>query len=134
MSLQTRLQAYNQLSTNIMFVTRVRPVTALRLVRANSASASRNITSHFPSYHQPSLRFRYSTASPAQNVTNTSVGSSLSNNLFQGTGRAGGKMSAQKIDGTALAQRIRKGLNETIRQKQAKNDRYKPSLVILQGN
>lgn len=42
-------------------------------------------------------------------------------------------MAAQKIDGTALAKRIRDGLNETIRQKQEQNHRYKPSLVILQG-
>lgn len=41
-------------------------------------------------------------------------------------------MAATKIDGTAIAKKIRERLNTEIAQKQAANPRYKPSLVILQ--
>jgi methylenetetrahydrofolate dehydrogenase (NADP+)/methenyltetrahydrofolate cyclohydrolase/formyltetrahydrofolate synthetase len=130
MALQTRLQLYTKLS-----IARVPPVTALLRLRANSPAPASSVTaSHFPSYHQPGLRTRYSTATSAQGVTDTSVQSSLSQNLFHRDKGLGAKMGAQKIDGTALAKRIRDGLNDTIRQKQEKNERYKPSLVIVQGN
>jgi len=42
-------------------------------------------------------------------------------------------MVAQKIDGTAIAKSIRERLNGEIKQKQEKNSRYKPSLIIIQG-
>jgi len=42
-------------------------------------------------------------------------------------------MVAQKIDGTAIAKSIRERLNNDIQQKQEKNPRYKPSLIIIQG-
>jgi len=42
-------------------------------------------------------------------------------------------MVAQKIDGTAIAKSIRERLNSNIQQKQEKNPRYKPSLIIIQG-
>lgn len=42
-------------------------------------------------------------------------------------------MVAQKIDGTAIAKSIRERLNSNIKQKQEKNPRYKPSLIIIQG-
>jgi len=42
-------------------------------------------------------------------------------------------MVAQKIDGTAIAKSIRERLNGEIKQKQEKNPRYKPSLIIIQG-
>lgn len=44
------------------------------------------------------------------------------------------KMTAEKIDGTAIAKRIRVRLQAEIKQKQETNPRYKPSLTIIQGN
>ena len=41
-------------------------------------------------------------------------------------------MPATKIDGTAIAKSIREKIAEDIAQKQAKNSRYQPSLVIIQ--
>jgi hypothetical protein len=43
-----------------------------------------------------------------------------------------GKMTAQKIDGTAIAKKIRERLGEEIKKKQETNPRYKPSLRIIQ--
>jgi hypothetical protein len=42
-------------------------------------------------------------------------------------------MTAQKLDGTAIAKSIREKLNAEILEKQKSNPRYKPSLVIIQG-
>lgn len=42
-------------------------------------------------------------------------------------------MVATKIDGTATAKSIREGLNAEIREAQASNPRFKPSLLIFQG-
>jgi methylenetetrahydrofolate dehydrogenase (NADP+)/methenyltetrahydrofolate cyclohydrolase/formyltetrahydrofolate synthetase len=42
-------------------------------------------------------------------------------------------MTAQKIDGTAIAKSIRERLGAKIKEKQAKNPRYRPSLKIVQG-
>src|SRR5687767_3545608 len=42
-------------------------------------------------------------------------------------------MVAQKIDGTAIAKGIRERLGAQIKEKQAKNPRYRPSLKIVQG-
>lgn len=41
-------------------------------------------------------------------------------------------MTATKIDGTAIAKSIREKISKDIAEKQAKNPRYKPSLVIIQ--
>ncbi len=41
-------------------------------------------------------------------------------------------MVAERIDGTAIARRIRENINAEIKQKQETNPRYKPSLVIVQ--
>lgn len=41
-------------------------------------------------------------------------------------------MTASKIDGTAIAKHIRERISRDIADKQAKNPRYKPSLVIIQ--
>lgn len=41
-------------------------------------------------------------------------------------------MTATKIDGTAIAKEIREQISKDIADKQAKNPRYKPSLVIIQ--
>ena len=41
-------------------------------------------------------------------------------------------MTATKIDGTAIAKSIREKIAKDIAEKQAKNSRYKPSLVIIQ--
>ena len=41
-------------------------------------------------------------------------------------------MAAEKIDGTAIAKTIRERINADIKEKQAKNPRYKPSLTIVQ--
>lgn len=41
-------------------------------------------------------------------------------------------MAAAKIDGTAIAKAIRERINAEIREKQAKNARYQPSLTIVQ--
>lgn len=41
-------------------------------------------------------------------------------------------MAAEKIDGTAIAKGIRERINAEIKEAQAKNPRYKPSLVIVQ--
>jgi methylenetetrahydrofolate dehydrogenase (NADP+)/methenyltetrahydrofolate cyclohydrolase/formyltetrahydrofolate synthetase len=41
-------------------------------------------------------------------------------------------MTAQKIDGTAIAKSIRERINKDIAEKQSLNPRYKPSLVIVQ--
>ena len=41
-------------------------------------------------------------------------------------------MMAEKIDGTAIAKSIREKINAEIKQTQASNPRYKPSLVIIQ--
>jgi hypothetical protein len=43
-------------------------------------------------------------------------------------------MTAQKIDGTAIAKSIREKLNAEIQEKQKSNPRYKPSFVIIQGS
>jgi|TARA_R110002003_G_scaffold117_23_gene10507 methylenetetrahydrofolate dehydrogenase (NADP+)/methenyltetrahydrofolate cyclohydrolase/formyltetrahydrofolate synthetase len=42
-------------------------------------------------------------------------------------------MTATKIDGTAIAKSIRERLGAKIRERQAANPRYKPSLKIVQG-
>jgi hypothetical protein len=42
-------------------------------------------------------------------------------------------MTAQKLDGTAIAKSIREKLNAEILEKQKSNPRYIPSLVIIQG-
>jgi len=42
-------------------------------------------------------------------------------------------MTATKIDGTAIAKSIRDGLKTEIEQIQQANPRFKPSLVIFQG-
>ena len=41
-------------------------------------------------------------------------------------------MAANKIDGTAIAQKIREKISEEIKQKQQSNPRYKPALTIVQ--
>ncbi|MCJ1471391.1 tetrahydrofolate synthase [Lambiella insularis] len=41
-------------------------------------------------------------------------------------------MAAAKIDGTAIAKAIRERINAEIKEKQAKNPRYRPSLTIVQ--
>lgn len=41
-------------------------------------------------------------------------------------------MTATKIDGTAIAKALRQRIGDEIAQKQAKNPRYQPSLVIIQ--
>jgi methylenetetrahydrofolate dehydrogenase (NADP+)/methenyltetrahydrofolate cyclohydrolase/formyltetrahydrofolate synthetase len=43
-------------------------------------------------------------------------------------------MTATKIDGTAIAKRIRERLHAEIENTQKTNPRYKPSLKIIQGN
>ena len=45
----------------------------------------------------------------------------------------GERMTATKIDGTAIAKGIRERLNAEIKKKQESNARYKPSLRIIQG-
>ena len=42
-------------------------------------------------------------------------------------------MTATKIDGTAVAKSIRERLGAYIKDKQAVNPRYRPSLKIVQG-
>src|SRR4051812_2432883 len=42
-------------------------------------------------------------------------------------------MTAQKIDGTAIAKTIRERLGAKIKERQAANPRYQPSLKIVQG-
>ena len=42
-------------------------------------------------------------------------------------------MVAQKINGTAIALSIRERLNHEIADKQAKSERFKPALTIIQG-
>jgi methylenetetrahydrofolate dehydrogenase (NADP+)/methenyltetrahydrofolate cyclohydrolase/formyltetrahydrofolate synthetase len=42
-------------------------------------------------------------------------------------------MVAEKIDGTAIARRIRERIHKDIAEKQASNPRFKPSLTIVQG-
>ena len=42
-------------------------------------------------------------------------------------------MTAQKIDGTAIAKAIRERLGQKIKEKQEVNPRYRPSLKIVQG-
>jgi hypothetical protein len=42
-------------------------------------------------------------------------------------------MTATKIDGTAIAKSIRERLGGYIKEKQATNPRYRPSLKIVQG-
>ena len=49
--------------------------------------------------------------------------------LFSYTSQA---MAAERIDGTAIAKAIRERINAEIKEKQAKNARYKPSLTIVQ--
>ncbi|KXT03006.1 hypothetical protein AC578_669 [Pseudocercospora eumusae] len=41
-------------------------------------------------------------------------------------------MTAAKIDGTAIAKSLRERISKEVTEKQAKNPRYKPSLVIIQ--
>lgn len=42
-------------------------------------------------------------------------------------------MAATKIDGTAIAKRIREGLHAEILEKKKANPRFIPSLKIIQG-
>jgi methylenetetrahydrofolate dehydrogenase (NADP+)/methenyltetrahydrofolate cyclohydrolase/formyltetrahydrofolate synthetase len=42
-------------------------------------------------------------------------------------------MTAQKIDGNAIARSIREKLHEQIDEQQKSNSRFKPSLKIIQG-
>ena len=42
-------------------------------------------------------------------------------------------MVATKIDGTAIAKKIRDGLNEEIKKKQSVSPNFKPALTIIQG-
>ena len=42
-------------------------------------------------------------------------------------------MAAAKIDGTALAKKIRASLRTDIEEKQKSNPRFKPCLKIIQG-
>ncbi|THY21744.1 FTHFS-domain-containing protein [Aureobasidium pullulans] len=66
-------------------------------------------------------------------VTRPSSSTFLSSNIqraaFSTTLR---QMTAQKIDGTAIAKSIRERINQEITEKQAANPRYKPSLKIVQ--
>jgi hypothetical protein len=43
------------------------------------------------------------------------------------------RMTATKIDGTAIAKTIRERLGAKIQERQSANPRYKPSLKIVQG-
>jgi hypothetical protein len=43
------------------------------------------------------------------------------------------RMTATKIDGTAIAKSIREKLGAKIKERQGANPRYKPSLKIVQG-
>jgi len=43
------------------------------------------------------------------------------------------RMTATKIDGTAIAKSIRERLGAKIKERQSANSRYKPSLKIVQG-
>jgi hypothetical protein len=43
------------------------------------------------------------------------------------------RMTASKIDGTAIAKSIRERLGAKIKERQSVNPRYKPSLKIVQG-
>jgi methylenetetrahydrofolate dehydrogenase (NADP+) / methenyltetrahydrofolate cyclohydrolase / formyltetrahydrofolate synthetase len=42
-------------------------------------------------------------------------------------------MAAAKIDGTAIAKKIREGLATEILERQKSNPRFRPSLRIIQG-
>lgn len=42
-------------------------------------------------------------------------------------------MVAEKIDGTAVARKIRDRINEEIRRKQKTSERFRPALTIVQG-
>lgn len=43
-------------------------------------------------------------------------------------------MTATKIDGTAIAKKIREGLAAEVTEKQTSNPRFQPSLKIIQGS
>ncbi|MCJ1387978.1 tetrahydrofolate synthase [Xylographa bjoerkii] len=53
----------------------------------------------------------------------------LGKRLFSSTNSV---MAAERIDGTAIAKAIRERINAEIKEKQAKNPRYKPALTIIQ--
>lgn len=42
-------------------------------------------------------------------------------------------MVAEKIDGTAVAKKIRERIGQEIKKKQETSSRFKPSLTIVQG-
>lgn len=42
-------------------------------------------------------------------------------------------MVAEKIDGTAVAKKIRERINQEIKKKQETSSRFKPGLAIIQG-
>jgi hypothetical protein len=42
-------------------------------------------------------------------------------------------MTATKIDGTAIAKKIREGMRAQIKKRQETNPKFKPSLTIVQG-
>lgn len=42
-------------------------------------------------------------------------------------------MVAEKIDGTAVAKKIRERINQEIKKKQETSSRFRPSLTIVQG-
>jgi len=69
-------------------------------------------------------------------VRQTGTGSSSSSSLlrsYQFRSFSSTIMVAEKIDGTAIAKRIRERINKDIAEKQKINPRFKPSLTIIQG-
>ncbi|KAM7199349.1 hypothetical protein V8F20_005744 [Naviculisporaceae sp. PSN 640] len=79
----------------------------------------------------------FSTSSTCSQIGSSSA-PSPTNIEAQGEGSSStkvrGAMTATKIDGTAVAKRIREGLKATIAEKKQINPRYQPSLKIIQGD
>lgn len=88
---------------------------------------------YWPSIVASTPRRLYTVQRVATTVPRGSSGSSTptSTRPFSTTPRS--KMTAQKIDGTAIAKSIREKLGATIKERQQQNSRYKPSLKIVQG-
>lgn len=86
--------------------------------------------------HTPSLRApRQSLSRDLRRLVSTGAQTSpsLSSHSSHSFSSSRPVMTAQKIDGTAIAKAIREKINASIHQRQQSNPRYKPSLVIIQG-
>lgn len=123
---------------------KLRPINTALLAAGSPSSCPSGPVRSLPSYHNlfsaRSITCSACTctsffASPPRTTLSLSrppVDSSDIDKSFFSTSRA--VMGATKIDGTAIAKRIREGLHADIQDKRKINPRFVPSLKIIQGD